>query len=218
MQINRGEEKEHGRGVLAPDTTAMSAQLRAMFDDLPQEVRDGLVELSWTDKGDGKLRHSKLFPVSKLGQVVETAARVNAVAGQSAYVGAALRRPKTPRWRRAGDAHFYAASCLHADFDGPGDLERAESLCRKAGIEASFKVYTGRHPHERAQLWWRLTAPLTDPDAYREHNRAIAEALGGDPTVVNPGRVMRLAGTIAWPRKKGRIVELTEFVLLEGGG
>ena len=40
----------------------------------------------------------------------------------------------------------------------------------------------------------------------------MAVALGGDPSVVNPGRVMRLAGSIAWPTKPGREVELTELV------
>lgn len=200
----------------APDPTAMWAQLKAMFDGVPQELHGGLIELSWTDRITGKLSHSRLFPLGDLEDAVTAAARLNAVVGQSIYVGAALRRPTTPRWRRAADSAFFALSCAYADFDGPGDLERAEALCRERDIEPSFKVITGRHPHARAQLWFRLREPLRDPGACRNLNHAIAEALGGDVTVANPGRVMRLGGSIAWPRKKGRIVERTEFVLPEG--
>ena len=200
---------------IVPDRRAINGHMSSLFGGLPKAQANGLIELSWTDKGDGKLRHSKMFQARMLGKAVDAAVRVNAVPGQNAYVGAALRKPTAPKWRRAADSHFYAATCLYADFDGPGDLERAEALCRNTGIVPSFKVYTGRHPHERAQLWWRLTSPLTDPKRSRRLNRAIAEALGGDVTVVNPGRVMRLAGSIAWPRKKGRIIERTELVFPE---
>lgn len=202
---------------LAPDSAAMLAQLEAMFGDLPAELRDGGIELASTDPEDGKLNRGRIFRPDDFKKIAQVAARLNAVAGQSLYVGAALRKPKTSKSRRATDADFYALTCAYADFDGPGDLERAETLCREKGIEPSFKVYTGRHPHARAQFWFRLQEPQRDPEACRKLNRAIADALGGDVTVVNPGRVMRLGGSVAWPRKKGRIVELTEFVLAEGG-
>ena len=222
MKINRSMAKQESAGIgamdeIAPDLQVMHAHLRVLFGDLPNEFQDGLIEISWTEKKDGKLKHSKLFPADKLSTAAATAARVNAVPGQSVYFGAALRKSTTPRWRRAADSHFYAATGAYADFDGPGDLERAEVICRERNCEATFKVYTGRHPHERAQLWWRLASPISDPEMYRRLNRALAEALGGDPTVINPGRVMRLAGSIAWPRKKGRIVERTELVIPEAG-
>ena len=38
------------------------------------------------------------------------------------------------------------------------------------------------------------------------------------PSVVNPSRVLRLGGSIAWPRKEGRIVELTELLAAERRG
>lgn len=202
---------------LAPNSAAMLAQLEAMFGDLPAELRDGLIELAWTDPEDGRLNHGRLFRSDELAKMVQVAVRLNAVAGQSLYVGAALRKPKTSKFRRAADTDFYALTCAYADFDGPGDLDCAETLCREKGVEPSFEVYTGRHPHARAQFWFRLQEPQRDPEACRKLNRAIADALGGDVTVVNPGRVMRLGGSIAWPRKKGRIIELTEFVLNEGG-
>ncbi len=45
----------------------------------------------------------------------------------------------------------------------------------------------------------------------RETNAAIAAAPGADPAVVNPGRIMRLPGSVAWPVKSGRVAELVEL-------
>ncbi|HAZ09084.1 MAG TPA: hypothetical protein DCZ01_11330 [Elusimicrobia bacterium] len=202
--------------AIALNQAAMRAQLEVMFGGLPAELCDGRIELAWTDPEDGRLNHARLFGLDELEKMAQVAASINAVPGKSLYVGASLRKPKTAKSRRATDADFYALTCAYADFDGPGDLDRAEALCREKGVEPSFKVYTGRHPHARAQFWFRLQEPQCDPEACRKLNRAIADALGGDVSVVNPGRVMRLGGSIAWPRKKGRIIELTEFVLPEG--
>jgi hypothetical protein len=43
-------------------------------------------------------------------------------------------------------------------------------------------------------------------------NKRIHRLYGGDPTVTNPTRLMRLPGTIAWAWKPGRRPELTYFV------
>ena len=52
-------------------------------------------------------------------------------------------------------------------------------------------------------MLWRLETPERDPDLCRRQNRALAWTLGGDPSVVNPGRVMRLGGSVAWPASPG---------------
>ncbi len=67
------------------------------------------------------------------------------------------------------------------------------------------------HAAPRAQLYWRCEEAITDPNALRATNAAIAAALGADPAVINPGRIMRLPGSIAWPVKSGRIAELVEL-------
>ena len=73
-------------------------------------------------------------------------------------------------------------------------------------------------PHERAQEWRRLTEPATDPAAWRALLEGMAHAMGGDTSVVNPSHVMRLAGSIAWPMKEGRTVEMTSIAPPEEGG
>jgi AAA domain len=59
--------------------------------------------------------------------------------------------------------------------------------------------------------------PERDPAVCRRQNRVLALALGGDPSVVNPGRVLRLAGSVAWPTKPGRTVERTELHTFDDG-
>jgi RecA-family ATPase len=46
----------------------------------------------------------------------------------------------------------------------------------------------------------------------------LCAALQGDSTVVNPSRIMRLIGSIAWPVKDGRITERTEIIRLQTPG
>jgi hypothetical protein len=49
--------------------------------------------------------------------------------------------------------------------------------------------------------------------------RALAAALGADPSPVNPSRVMRLAGSVAWPKahKPGRIAEMVTLDTVRAG-
>ena len=77
-------------------------------------------------------------------------------------------------------------------------------------------VVTGLVPAPRAQLWWKLARPITDPGQSQLLLKAKARELDGDPTVSNPSRVMRLAGSVAWPVKDGRIEELTDLLYPPG--
>jgi hypothetical protein len=47
----------------------------------------------------------------------------------------------------------------------------------------------------RAQMLWRLESPERDADRCRQQNIALAQALDGDPSVVNPSRVLRCVDT-----------------------
>jgi hypothetical protein len=49
--------------------------------------------------------------------------------------------------------------------------------------------------------------------------RSLAAALGADPSPVNPLRVMRLAGSVAWPKshKPGRVAELVTLDVARDG-
>ncbi len=170
----------------------------------------GLVELAWRDPQDGKLRHAQLFRLDDLDALIRKAVEVNSQEGVNAYIGAAIRRPEIAPFARTNDDDFLCAPAYWADLDDAEAVKTAKEKCGPA--PANLGVITGHIPHPRAQLWWRCEESITDAKELRETNAAIARALGGDPAVVNPGRIMRLPGSIAWPVKSGRVAELVELV------
>ncbi|MBM3489985.1 MAG: DUF3987 domain-containing protein [Alphaproteobacteria bacterium] len=199
-----------------PPPGADEKEILAFLTWLHGQAMRGAVEVAWKNR-QGALAKAELFLPENLDLAAAKAAEVNIVEGADVYVGAALRKCGTFPHGRTSDADFLEAWALHADFDLPGAVEVALERCRQLGIEPSAIVTTGRIPHHRAQFWWRLDEPIADPAIYSDALKALATALGGDPTVTNPGRVMRLPGTIAWPWKEGRERELSEFAAGSGG-
>ena len=104
-------------------------------------------------------------------------------------------------------ADVLALTASYCDLDEPGAAATAKDKYGRA--KPTLVVVTGRDPHLRAQLWWRLSEPITDKAAWQALLKGMAHALGGDTSVTDPPRVMRLAGSIAWPIKDGRKVEMT---------
>ena len=153
---------------------------------------------------DGKLKHAAIFGTDELDQLVERAVAENRKEGQNVYIGQALRKPDIAPFGRCKDDEFYALTAFYTDIDDDVVLAAAAKY-KSLGCLPTAMVITGRHPHLRAQMLWRLNAPVRDADHCRRQNLAIAQALGGDTSVVNPSRVLRLGGSIAWPRKEGRI-------------
>lgn len=198
-----------------PDAAAMAAHLNHLFDGFLDGAHDGMIELAWTDAADGRLRHAEMFGTDDMERIAERAAVLNAVPGQNVYVGAALRKPGTFPGGRAEDEDYYCTTAFYADLDDEGAADLVKSRYR--GCMPTMAVVTGRTPHTRVQLWWRLETPERDAELHRAQCLALAIELGGDRTVVNPSRVMRLGGSIAWPRKAGRVIEKTEVQSFKDG-
>jgi hypothetical protein len=194
-----------------PDGQAMRAHVEHLFGGWLPGAHDGLVELAWTDTfpgPDGRVapRHAQLFSIDQFDELVALAAQLNAVPGCNVYVGAALRRPDTPPLARTRDRHAYALTALYTDLDDEGSVAAAVRAYGTA--KPTLVVITGHIPFTRAQLWWRLDEPLMGED-WSPRLAAIAARCDGDASVQNAGRVMRLAGSIAWPVKPGRVTERT---------
>lgn len=199
---------------MKPNAESMQQHLEHLFDGFLDGCHDGLIEIAWTDTADGRLRHAQLFGTDQIDEAVACAAEKNTVQGQNIYVGAALRKKETFDDRRASDTDILALTAYYTDIDDGTAADTVKEKfkeCPPTGI-----VVTGKHPHKRLQLWWRLQDPDQDMSRARAQNAALAAVFGGDTSVINPSRVMRLAGSIAWPAKPGRIAELTEFHLSEG--
>jgi RecA-family ATPase len=197
------------QSIVEPDPVQMRRHVSHLFEGWLDGCQEGRIELAWTDGRDGRLKHAAIFGTDQLDELVERAVAENRRPGQNVYIGAALRKPDTAPFGRCGDEDFFALTAYYVDIDDDV-TQAAAAKCRERGCPPTAVVITGRHPHVRAQLYWRLSEPQRDPDICRAQNSALAQTLGGDPSVVNPSRVLRLGGSIAWPTKDGRVVERTE--------
>lgn len=208
--------------MFKPDIEAMRSHVGHLFGGYLDGCHDGLVELAWTETkqnpktGKYDLRHGRLYGTDELERLIDDAAALNANPMCNVYIGAALRAPDTAPFARAQDSDAFALTCAYVDLDDPGAATSAKSIY---GLDKpTMVIVTGRAPHTRAQMWWRLEEPLTDPSSWPALLRGFASKLNGDTTVTNPSRVMRLAGTIAWPVKDGRVVEITSIAPLKEPG
>lgn len=195
-----------------PDIATMMQHVEHLFGGFLDGCHEGKIELAWTDTqpdaaGKYRLRHARLFGTDELDELVTEASRLNAVPMCNVYIGAALRRPETAPFARCEDEDAYALTALYVDLDDEGAAAKAKAIY--ASGKPTLVVQTGKEPHLRGQCWWRLDEPLTDPLEWSAALRGMAVAMGADTTVCNPGRVMRLAGSVAWPVKPGRVVEVT---------
>ena len=204
------------RPMIEPHADQMLRHLEHLFAGDLDGCHEGKVELAWTDGNDGKLRHAAIFGTDQVDEMVERAVTVNTMPGQNVYVGQALRDPGIPPFGRCKDEDFFALTTFYVDLDDDV-VATARINYRHRGCPPTAVVVTGRHPHVRAQMLWRLETPERDADVCRSQNLALAKALEGDLSVINPSRVLRLGGSIAWPTKPGRVLERTEFLIFEDG-
>jgi hypothetical protein len=160
---------------------------------------------------DESLNKARIFSAFDLQGAAKFAADMNA-RGFNVYVGAALRQGEKPQSGRANDAHFLVARYSWADYDNADDHERITAICKAEGLEPAFGVVTGTVPQQRCHLYFLNAEPITNVDAIQASNEALKELFSsGD--VANPSRVMRLAGTVNYPKEdkrlKGYKTELT---------
>jgi len=174
-----------------------------------RHCKQGKIQIGWMDPATGGLTHFQEYALSDT-EIVEDVVAINSVPGQSVYIRASTVLVNTPG-RAATDTEFCQAPGPWADQDTPEQLAHAKSV--KSTIRPTALVQTGTAPHPRWQSFFLLDEPLTDPTLVRDLNRRILLLYGGDSSVVNPTRLMRLPGTIAWPWKAGRVPELTRLVL-----
>lgn len=123
----------------------------------------------------------------------------------------AVRNPiRYPLSGSATDADILAARYLWADCDDPA---AAANVLRFDGPKWTAAIQTGSIPHRRAHVYWELDAWCFDLDAWRAMQTDISQHFASDPSVVNPSRIMRVAGTVTWPaahkRAKGYESEVT---------
>ena len=184
---------------LVPDGESMSRHILELFG----AATEGLIELAWIEKGRGS--GARLFAIDNIEALVEQAVAWNK-GGRNLYIGATLKHPHTAPFGRTSDSDAFSCWAYWLDIDDAGAVERAEAATRQ--FPPTVRITTGTVPQVRQHWWWRLDAAVMDMEAVRERIAKFARQFGGDTSVHNPGRIMRLGGSIAWPTKPGRVAQL----------
>lgn len=111
--------------------------------------------------------------------------------------------------RRASTNDIVASFFHFADAD---DAQAAENIRNFVGPKCTFFVLTGTIPSPRPHVYWELEEPVFDMAEWSKRQATIAAVLKTD-SVIDAPRIMRLGGTINWPKPKkqerGYVVELT---------
>jgi hypothetical protein len=189
---------------LRPNADAMYDALSFWF----KLCTEGQLEIGWRDPQTKALNRFKRFELDEIEELVTFATEINAISGCNVYYRVCtlkdLPGPTT-------DEHFLQAPGAHIDHDDAGSVARLKS--HPLEFKPAYLVITGRDPEVRGQTFWPVAEPITDPAIVREMNSRLAQHFGGDPAVVNPTRLMRVPGSIAWPVKKGRTqTEITQLL------
>ena len=108
--------------------------------------------------------------------------------------------PNAGTMKAAKDKDIKCAYFCFADADDEKGIEGLELLSLKKPPD--IIVNTGTVPYLRQHHYWRLTTPCTDMEKWRSYQKLIATSCGTDPSIVNPSRIMRVAGTVSYPNPK----------------
>ncbi len=99
----------------------------------------------------------------------------------------------------ASDTDILGSFYLWADCD---DETASRNVLNFVGPKWTAAVTTGTIPSTRAHVYWELEEPCLNLDAWRAMQSDIAATFQSDKSVINPSRIMRLAGTVTYPDTK----------------
>lgn len=195
---------EPDRGAILADLTFFTARWGEL--DAPARLELRVV-------GEGVQPQSGFFAPDDLDAAADWAVGMN-VLRRNVYM---VRNPlRGDIAAPATDDDVIAAFYCWADCD---DGQSVANIRSYGGPGHSATVLTGRVPSLRAHTYWELEEPCLNLAAWRDLQKGIAQRFDSDGAVINPARIMRLAGTVSFPSKKkaakGYEVELvgmrTEF-------
>jgi RecA-family ATPase len=166
----------------------------------------GEIEIGTMNPATGNITSFKRFNFDEIEQAAEYGIEANRVPGTSVYFRPCLINPGAPYY--VTDADYLRSPGVWTDHDTEESVKHLEdvtSMCQPTMI-----CITGRHPYKRFHTYRLLSDGVGDAEMQRNLNVAVCKNTMGDPAVINPTRLMRLPGSIAWPWKDGRVPELTE--------
>ena len=191
-----------GDNTLTPDPAAVRADLEFMTRRWHELDQPSKIEIRAF--GEGLSAHIGHFGLSDVDMAVDWIVDMNKhrniyMVRNPIHPDTPTRNPKTGKLTGATDAHVIAAFFLWADCD---DTEAAKNVHKFGGPKWTAAVTTGKIPSTRVHPYWELAEPCLNMEAWRELQTRIASHFASDPSVVNPSRIMRVAGTVSHPSSK----------------
>ena len=187
----------------------MMAKLKAE----PSEIRRFMDEITrgWSDLdgnpmievralAENSAPNTARFSLDWIDDAAEHAQTMND-AGRNVYmcINPVDGRAGIKAGKGAHDEDILAAFYCFADADTDGAMKNILSF---AGPQFTMSVKTGTTPFVRGHCYWRLEDPVQNLQAWRDTQQSIAHSLKTDEVVINPSRIMRVAGTVSWPSAK----------------
>lgn len=188
--------------LFEPDAAQMRSHLERLFGRVREVYPGGLGEIAYTHIG-GKPDRAQLFPITPEGldRAVEFAVEMNRLK-RNIYVGGNPRKPGTPLGKRTNSHDVEFALLNFADVDKPAGVPKL----RAAPLPYTWAVTTGRKPSPRVHAYWERLEPTRDMMEWSAMQAALRDAFSGD-NIINPDRIMRLAGSVSYPLTQKKITD-----------
>ena len=174
-----------------PDKGTMEEHLRQLFHWTSTNYKFEIRCLHPT-KDEYHKPKSRVFEVGQWSHAVHFAETANQQ-GYNVYVTVNPLKHSTVIF--AKDADVAEARWQFIDIDS---LRSPEDLIAASDFPPSMMVVTGTEPTTRLHLYWPMSGAV-DFITWTKTQKGLAAAFGSDKSIINPSRIMRLAGTFSYP-------------------
>lgn len=213
--------------IFSPNTEKMKEHLSYLFGSTPSAYDDGLIEISI-------LNASKYFNVRDLDGAIEQAVTWNNQ-GKNVYTCPAVLSPdlfaniekrkqadieakKEKKGYRAEGEDFYCSSHVWVDVDEIEESKIPDLKAKYSACPPDYYVKTSTSPPKEGSkdkrigvhFWWSVNdiIDLFEAEKMELANKHLIANLMGDKGTHNRTRLMRLGGTISYPKKDYRVTEM----------
>jgi len=175
---------------------AIVEHLTKLFGRCEEEYPDGKIQID--AGGQGKWL-SDYFPATTDG--INEAAEYAIARNKdkfNLYVGVNPRKPSVFPGSSATDDDIEVSFFNFADLDTP---EATAALKTENPIQYTFAVTTGKIPTPRVHAYWEREHMVRNLSAWKDVQIGMSNLFHGDK-VIDPRRIMRLAGCVSYPPQK----------------
>jgi hypothetical protein len=188
--------------TIGPNPDAATLHLTTLFGRCIEEYPGGMMELRCIhpdrkSNSGSKLIKVNLFVAGEFAAAIAWAIEMNAQ-GFNIYVGVNPRKPGTPPFGAASSEDVEIAFFQFADLDREDSIN---ILRNGPPIDYTFAITTGTIPTIRPHIYFELKTPSRNMKVWTDVQIGLKNYFKSD-AVIDPPRIMRLAGMISYPDAK----------------